>query len=75
MSGQPIIGYNITLKYIVFSGGNVDNLGKIDGVDQWRSLTNTLTPIRLTLLVNIDEKSGEEAFIFNQWKVVKSITL
>jgi len=75
LSGQPIIGYNITLKYIVFSGGNVDNLGKIDGVDQWRSLTNTLTPIRLTLLVNIDEKSGEEALIFNQWKVVKSITL
>jgi len=48
------------------------DLGKIDGVDQWKSLTDTLEQVRSKVLINIDEKSGEEALIFNQWKVVKS---
>lgn len=53
-------------------GGNVENLGQIDGVDQWMSLINTLKPIRSTILINIDETRGEEALIFDRWKVVKS---
>lgn len=54
------------------AGGNFEDLGKIDGVDQWKSLTDTLEQARSNVLINIDEKSGEEALIFNQWKVVKS---
>lgn len=53
-------------------GGNVENLGKIDGVDQWTSLINMLEPVRSTVLINIDERRGEEALIFDRWKVVKS---
>jgi len=53
-------------------GGNFENLGQIDGVDQWKSLTETSKQKRSMILININEKSGEEALIFNQWKVVKS---
>lgn len=53
-------------------GGNVENLGNIDGVNQWTSLNNTLKPIRSTILINIDESRGEEALIFDRWKVIKS---
>ncbi|XP_025194249.1 arylsulfatase B-like isoform X2 [Melanaphis sacchari] len=54
------------------AGGNFENLGNIDGVDQWKSLTDTSEQIRSKVLINIDETRGEEAIIFNQWKVVKS---
>ncbi|XP_060859382.1 arylsulfatase B-like isoform X1 [Metopolophium dirhodum] len=54
------------------AGGNIEDLGKIDGVDQWKSLTDTLKQVRSKILINIDETRGEEALIFNQWKVVKS---
>lgn len=56
----------------MFLGGNIKNLGRIDGVDQWNSFTNTSKQIRSTVLINIDETIGEEALILNQWKVVKS---
>lgn len=56
----------------LFLGGNFEDLGKIDGIDQWKSLTDTLKQVRSKVLINIDETSGEEALIFNQWKVVKS---
>jgi hypothetical protein len=48
-------------------------LGQIDGVNQWTSLTNTSEQMRSKILININEKIGEEALIFKQWKVVKSI--
>jgi len=47
-------------------------LGEIDGVDQWESLTETSKHMRSMVLINIDETRGEEALIFNHWKVVKS---
>ncbi|XP_025421961.1 arylsulfatase B-like isoform X2 [Sipha flava] len=54
------------------AGGNVEDLGQIDGVNQWTSLTNTSEQMRSKILININEKIGEEALIFKQWKVVKS---
>ncbi|XP_060839029.1 arylsulfatase B-like [Rhopalosiphum padi] len=54
------------------AGGNFDDLGQIDGVDQWESLTETSKRMRSMALINIDETRGEEALIFNHWKVVKS---
>lgn len=59
----------------MFSGGDFEDLGKIDGIDQWKSLTETSKNLRSTILVNIDEQRGEEALIFNQWKIVKSKTI
>jgi len=56
----------------IFLGGNFEDLGQIDGVDQWKSLTETSKHMRSMILINIDETSGEEALIFNHWKVVKS---
>jgi len=60
------------LKNCLFLGGDFDDLGKIDGVDQWKSLIETSKRMRSMILINIDETRGEEALIFNQWKVVKS---
>lgn len=54
------------------AGGDFEDLGQIDGVDQWESLTETSKRMRSMVLINIDETSGEEALIFNHWKVVKS---
>lgn len=56
----------------MFLGGNYEDLGQIDGIDQWESLTDTSKKMRSIILANIDETRGEEALIFNQWKVVKS---
>lgn len=56
----------------MFLGGNVEDLGHIDGIDQWKSLTETSKRMRSMMLINIDETRGEEALVFNQWKVVKS---
>lgn len=58
----------------VLLGGDFEDLGKIDGIDQWKSLTETSKHLRSTILINIDETRGEEALIFNQWKLVKSKT-
>ncbi|VVC41236.1 Alkaline-phosphatase-like, core domain,Alkaline phosphatase-like, alpha/beta/alpha,Sulfatase, N- [Cinara cedri] len=54
------------------AGGNFEDLGQIDGIDQWKSLTETSKHMRSIILINIDEIRGEEALIFNQWKAVKS---
>lgn len=47
-------------------------MGQIDGIDQWKSLIETSKRMRSIILINIDEKRGEEALILDQWKVVKS---
>ncbi|XP_050061914.1 arylsulfatase B-like isoform X2 [Aphis gossypii] len=54
------------------AGGDLEELGDIDGVNQWKSLTDTSEQVRSKVLINIDEARGEEAIIFDQWKVVKS---
>lgn len=59
-------------NYFPRLGGNFEDLGQIDGVDQWDSLTDTSKHTRTMVLINIDETRGEEALIFNQWKIVKS---
>ncbi|KAL6953788.1 N-acetylgalactosamine-4-sulfatase, partial [Sarracenia purpurea var. burkii] len=54
-------------------GGNVSQLGHIDGVNQWDHLTkpNVKSP-RKEILLNIDEVKGEEAIISGNWKFIKS---
>lgn len=47
----------------VISGGNVKDLGKIDGINQWPALTESKTFKRTTLLLNIDEIYNSSAII------------
>lgn len=56
-----------------FSGGNTSHLGKVDGVSQWEFLRNSeVQSPRRRLLVNINERTDEKAFIMGKWKYVKS---
>jgi len=67
------MNYKYLMEFIkIILGGNFEDLGQIDGIDQWKSLTETSKQMRSIILINIDETRGEEALIFNQWKVVKS---
>lgn len=53
-------------------GGNVSNLGQIDGINQWDHLTGKAAHSpRKEVLLNIDEVKGDEAIIVGNWKLVK----
>ncbi|KAF2898700.1 hypothetical protein ILUMI_07475 [Ignelater luminosus] len=45
------------------AGGDVEDLGKVDGVNHWPVLTETETSKRSTLLINIDEVYNSSAII------------
>lgn len=52
-----------------FTGGNVSNLGKVDGVSHWEFWKNSeVKPPRNRILVNINEVTNEKAFIMGKWK-------
>nr|CAD7427566.1 unnamed protein product [Timema monikensis] len=53
------------------AGGNVSDLGDVDGVDQWPNLASIPgdSP-RSELLLNIDSSRGMEALISDEWKLV-----
>lgn len=53
------------------AGGNLFDLGQIDGVDQWSKLQKNEQGTRKFLLVNIDEKENTESGIFQKFKIVK----
>lgn len=40
------------------AGGNVSNLGDIDGIDQWEVISGNVSTKRTEILINIDEESG-----------------
>lgn len=39
----------------VLTGGNVQDLGNIDGINQWQVISNDESTNRTELLINIDE--------------------
>ncbi|XP_058803438.1 uncharacterized protein LOC131671204 [Phymastichus coffea] len=54
------------------AGGQVGDLGEIDGMDQWEALTQaSFAPARHNVLVNIDEMRNWEAAIIGRHKLVK----
>lgn len=60
------------------TGGKDGSLYQLDGINLWNSLLNadnssaSTATSREELLVNIDEISGESAYIYNNWKLIRS---
>jgi arylsulfatase A-like enzyme len=53
------------------AGGNLTGLvGKIDGVDQWNSISNNKTSPRKQVLLDIDELTKTAAIRDGDWKLV-----
>lgn len=53
------------------AGGKIEDLGEIDGVDQWETLKNGKPSPRKNMLVNIDEMRGWESAIMGEYKLIK----
>ncbi|RLU26301.1 hypothetical protein DMN91_000095 [Ooceraea biroi] len=53
------------------AGGDLQDLGEIDGVDQWRMLSEGHPRTREKLLLNIDEISRTEGAIYKQYKLIR----
>ncbi|XP_011881604.1 PREDICTED: arylsulfatase B-like [Vollenhovia emeryi] len=51
--------------------GDVNDLGEIDGVNQWRVLNDGYPTVRDKLLLNIDEVSKTEGAIYKQYKLLR----
>ena len=54
------------------AGGNVKDLGELDGVDQWPAISEGKRSSRDFLLINIDENFRNEAAILGRFKLVRS---
>lgn len=57
------------------AGGDLKDLGEIDGIDQWRMLRDGQPGSRERLLLNIDEVSRTEGAIYNRFKLLRGIYL
>lgn len=55
------------------AGGNVQELGDIDGIDHWQHLSNDEKAPRHKILLNIDEVSKTEAAINKRYKLVRGV--
>lgn len=55
------------------AGGDLKDLGEIDGVDQWRMLSDGHPEARQALLLNIDEVSKTEGAIYKSFKLLRGI--
>lgn len=53
------------------AGGDLKDLGEIDGVDQWRMLSEGYPEARQTLLLNIDEVSKTEGAVYKSFKLLR----
>lgn len=53
-----------------FIGGQCEDLGNIDGVNQWHALMKNSANNRHEILHNIDDKSGYAALRVGQFKYV-----
>jgi arylsulfatase A-like enzyme len=53
------------------AGGDLRDLGEIDGLDQWSMLSEGHPRIREEMLLNIDEISKTEGAIYKQYKLVR----
>jgi len=53
------------------AGGDLRDLGEIDGVDQWCMLSEGRPRTREQILLNINEVSKTEGAIYRQYKLVR----
>lgn len=53
------------------AGGNLKDLGNIDGVDQWPVLSEGRGYARDSIVLNIDEVTKTEGAIYNRFKLVR----
>jgi len=53
------------------AGGDLRDLGEIDGLDQWCTLSQGYPRTRDQMLLNIDEVSKTEGAIYKQYKLVR----
>ncbi|XP_025163968.1 arylsulfatase I isoform X2 [Harpegnathos saltator] len=53
------------------AGGDLKDLGEIDGVNQWRMLNDGEPVARQSLLLNIDEVSRTEGAIYKSFKLLR----
>lgn len=59
--------------YSGVAGGNIKDLGVIDGMDQWKVINNRSEVQRTAVLVNIDEILGQQAAIVGNYKYLRGI--
>lgn len=57
------------------AGGNLKDLGIIDGVDQWPVLSEGRGYARDSIVLNIDEITKTEGAIHNRFKLVRGLLL
>ena len=53
------------------AGGNLAQLPKLDGLDQWRMITEGTSSPRNSMLIDIDEVANTEAAIIGRYKLFK----
>ncbi|XP_015113877.1 arylsulfatase B [Diachasma alloeum] len=53
------------------AGGNVRDLGDVDGIDYWDHFSRDTEAPRQSLLINIDERKKTEAAIFRRYKLIR----
>ena len=53
------------------AGGDLNDLVNIDGVDQWANLNGEIKSSHKAILLNIDEISGSEGLIMDEFKLIK----
>lgn len=59
----------------IFLNCRFSALGKIDGMDLWKALSEDLTSERTDVLHNIDDIYGNAALTVGEWKIVKGLEL
>jgi hypothetical protein len=56
-----------------FKGGDVRELGKIDGMSQWKAWKKEGPPARDQFLYNIDDSYNNSAVRIGPWKVIQGM--
>lgn len=52
------------------AGGDIHDLGDVDGLDMWDTLSNATESPRKEILHNIDPMGGYSALRFGDWKLI-----